>query len=364
MFKTRHYVPILKWKKGEYTALAEIDQDARSKLTPLIEIPQIPYDFVNEVPARTINQHLEKVTQQISESWGIKSHFFLDLLRINPDERMENKEHPLAFLANDARQKKLKMIPITELDKDEEYQAQIKKINLQDENGICLRIYRDDFGDAKLLEDGLNRLMKFLETNYENVDLILDLEYIPPEYEKMIMDFLPATINSIPNLNNWRTFTFVATSFPEYLIDIAPNSINAIRRSEWHIWNYLLKSKINRKPSFGDYVIAYPKITEIDPRVMKVSANIRYTTDNDWLIFRGSNLKREGYDQFHDLSHVVVNHRNYSGEEFSSGDLFIKKCANRKVTPGSLTTWRRVGTNHHLTFVANQITSLAISDET
>jgi len=362
MFKTKHYVPVLKWKLGEYMALNELQPELRNKLTPVIEIPPIQFDFTTEEPAKKIDQHLEKVTQQIRESWGIKNHFFLDLLRIQPDERMENEEHPLAFLANDARQKKLKMIPITELDKDGEYQAQIKEINLQDKNGICLRIYKDDFGDANL-EDRLNGFMKFLGINYENIDLILDLEYISSEYEKMIMDFLPANINSIPNLNNWRTFTFVATSFPEYLTNIAPNSMSTIRRSEWHIWNYLLESTINRKPSFGDYVIAYPEITEIDPRIIKASANIRYTTDNDWLIFKGSNLKREGYDQFHDLSHTLVNHRNYSGEEFSSGDLFIKKCANREVTPGNLTTWRRVGTNHHLTFVANQITSLAISDE-
>ena len=363
MFSIKHYVPILKWKLGEYMALGELNPDCRDKLTPLIEIPPIPYDFIIEEPARELDQHLEKVTKQIDKSWGKKRAFFLDLPNIAPEDRMKNNIHPINFLANEAREKKLKMIPVIDMDKDQNYQTQVKTINQQDQNGICLRIKRDDFGDANL-KDNLKKFIEFMEINQEKVDLILDLEYVAPQYEKMVMDFLPTTINSIHNLNNWRTFTFAATSFPEYLTDIPKHSVNTIRRSEWHIWNYLLKSKIGRKPSFGDYAIAHPEITEIDPRVIKMSANIRYATDTEWLIFKGGNLRREGYEQFHELCNIIVNHGNYCGEEYSAGDLHIKKCANRDTTPGSPTTWRKVGTNHHLTFIANQIFNLAISDET
>lgn len=60
MFDERHYVPILKWKRGEQVGLELISDTAKEILTPLIEIVPPPYDYNNDRPAKTMDEHLEQ----------------------------------------------------------------------------------------------------------------------------------------------------------------------------------------------------------------------------------------------------------------------------------------------------------------
>ncbi|AQS55264.1 beta family protein [Novibacillus thermophilus] len=72
MFEKNHYVPILKWKKGEQGAIEELDPDIKNGLTPLIEVPPIDWDYENEQPKRTIDEHLEGLLTVLKELWEQK----------------------------------------------------------------------------------------------------------------------------------------------------------------------------------------------------------------------------------------------------------------------------------------------------
>jgi hypothetical protein len=108
-------------------------------------------------------------------------------------------------------------------------------------------------------------------------------------------------------------------------------------------------------PIFGDYGIAHPAPSEVDPRIMRPSASIRYTTEEHWIVPKGRNLRAHGFDQFHAVCESLIKRDDYSGRDFSWGDEFIWNCAHRGSGPGNLTTWRKVGTSHHLAFVVRQI---------
>ena len=41
------YIPILKWKQGEYQALSELTPEIKKNIVPLFEIPPIGFDFEN-----------------------------------------------------------------------------------------------------------------------------------------------------------------------------------------------------------------------------------------------------------------------------------------------------------------------------
>lgn len=66
MFGHAHYVPVLKGRDGEYGALQSLSRGVRDALTPLLELPPIPWDFETDAPARTIDKHLKKVGQKSS----------------------------------------------------------------------------------------------------------------------------------------------------------------------------------------------------------------------------------------------------------------------------------------------------------
>ena len=155
---------------------------------------------------------------------------------------------------------------------------------------------------------------------------------------------------------------FAATGFPLDLSNIKPDNITEIPRIEWEIWislkNYHDLKQLKRLPVFGDYAIANPEMVNIDPRAMDPSASIRYTIDDGWIIVKGRRVKKHGYNQYHDLSESIILSNDYSGENFSWGDKFIKECSNPPAKTGNLTTWRQVGTSHHITYVVEQLSSV------
>lgn len=54
MFDYKHYVPIVRWKAGERTALRELYDDDKAGLTPLIEIPADNIEKALNWPPQTL----------------------------------------------------------------------------------------------------------------------------------------------------------------------------------------------------------------------------------------------------------------------------------------------------------------------
>ncbi len=48
------YVPVLKGKEGEFAALEALEPDVRVRLMPLIEVPDVPYNYANDRPSRVL----------------------------------------------------------------------------------------------------------------------------------------------------------------------------------------------------------------------------------------------------------------------------------------------------------------------
>lgn len=229
--------------------------------------------------------------------------------------------------------------------------------------GVCIRLVTDDFADPESFEEDLKGVLENLGVSAERTDILLDLGPIDPSQRTAHRIVASQVVNQLPDSRAWRTVTFAATAFPQTMQPFDQDSENLVERTEWALWKHLKglaeKEKLQRLPTFGDYTINHPEPVQIDPRVMRMSASIRYTTDEHWLIMRGHWVEKPPYfGQFHELSRDLVDRDEYCGPEFSSGDQYIRDCAAEDVSTGNATTWRRVGTNHHLTFVVNQIANL------
>jgi hypothetical protein len=359
-FNHTHYVPILKGRAGEYGALQEMTPEVKAGLTPLIEVPPIPWDFALDEPDKTIDQHLERLSSKIVQSWGVERPLFLDFLWIPPDERMANGDHPLAHVFGTARGEGLQLIPVTDLVRGEGYQSSCRDVIEEDARGVCIRLQKEDFEESGDLSAQVADLLQALGVPASEADLVLDLRSLAPNEGSTLRAAIPVLVRGIPYLRQWRSFTLAGTAFPENLIESPPSSYSLISRLEWIVWrNLIARAKLPRLPSFGDYAIASPQPSEVDPRIMRPSASIRYATDDAWLIPKARNLRDFGFAQFHDICRELITRPEYSGSEFSWGDWYIDECANERVGPGNLTTWRKVGTSHHLACVTRQIASLA-----
>ena len=348
------YIPILKAKEGEFKGLEALKKENLLKISPLFEITNIPWNYADEVEGKSIDNHLEKVGKKIFDAIEY-TPFFVDSRHIDGDRNMENGEHHLQYLFQDFRDKKLRAIPVTTLSKMDAYQNAVKEIQILDKKGICLRIDLSDLA-KKDFEFNLTSFLRFINVELNNIDLLIDLKNIEADDQDLLLITIASIINSkIPNLDEWRNLILSGTSFPENLSQISANSIDTIERVEWNLYNELVRSGLKRIPIFSDYTVSNSEVTEMDPRLITMSASLRYTYDNYWLIVRGRSVKTQGWIQYHNLCANLLKRPEYMGNDFSWGDHYIEECANQKVGTGNATTWRKVGNNHHIEYVLTQL---------
>ncbi|MHA0858227.1 beta family protein [Paenibacillus sp. CMAA1364] len=352
------YVPILKWKQGEQKALEELSINVKQAIIPLLEIPPIDWDFENEVPKKSIDEHLSKIGDTLTRSWGLDNPIFIDLNFIDTSDYLSNGQHPLNFVLQEARNRGVNVIPVTSFSRELTYQSEVMSAHQQDGNGICFRLKEEDFSD---LQNNIDLLLSQLSVEPSEVDLILDYEYSNPDQQNRTVLFLTGVLNSIPYLGQWRRVVLCGTAFPSDLSSVVANSIDQIERTEWIIWKRLIHSgTVKRILSYGDYGISNPVPFEADPRFINMSANIRYTGDNKYIIFKGRTIKRYGGAQYHQLAAQVISHLEYSGSTFSAGDHYIQQVANNDDGPGNATNWRKSGTNHHIVYVVTELANLIL----
>lgn len=359
MFDHTHYIPILKGRMGEYGALETLSLGVKRALTPLIEIPPIPWDWKKEQPKKSIDAHLQEVGSDLDKSWASDQPFFVDLLWISEDDRMVNGGHPLEFVFGAIRDWTLNAIPVVGLVRSEEFARVCRSVQNQDKRGICLRIQREDFIEFGNVETQVFELLERLSVSVRDTDLILDLRSIIPPNE-VKADAVIGMVQSIPRLREWRSFAITGTSFPPNLMGLPPEEASVIDRTEWTLWLELTRRvrELPRRPTFGDYAISHPEPAEVDPRKMRPSASIRYTAERCWLVLKGRNVRDHGFKEFRQVSRELIASDEYSGSSFSWGDNYIEQCAAQRTGTGNLTTWRKVGTSHHLTFAVRQLANL------
>lgn len=355
-FGRRHYVPVVKWKQGEQKAIESLAITLKENITPLIEIPPIDWDFENEVPKKTIDEHLQNFGDTLNRCWPRQA--FIDLLYIDSTERMSSGQHPLSFILKEARYRLIPLVPVTSSVCDSSHNAEIIVANQTDQLGAAIRIMEKDFDS---IQPTIDSLLNVLQINPIHIDLIIDYGYFDSDHFTRTSIFLIGLLNTLPYLDQWRNIILCGTAFPKDLSKVGADSIDEIDRSEWRMWKRIMSSgSVKREPIFSDYGISNPAPFEGDPRLINMSANIRYTSDDKYIIFKGRVTKKYGNSQYHQLANYVVQHPEYSGRNFSAGDLYIDDVAKHNDGPGNATSWRKAGTNHHLTYVANELANVVL----
>ncbi|KGE17553.1 beta family protein [Paenibacillus wynnii] len=352
-----NYVPVIKWKQGEQKAIECLSDESKSIITPLIEVAPIDWDFDKGQPKKTIDGHLQKIGESLRQCWNNDGEVYIDCLWIDQEERMADGNHYLSHILNSGREHSVKMVPVLGTDKDTEYQSAVVNAIQIDNLGVCFRLVGEDFEN---IGKNITDLLSIVQLEPEMIDLIIDYGYVNPAERTRTYQFLHLLLNSIPVVDRWRKVVLLGTSFPKDLSDVDADSVDTLERSEWLIWKRIISNRPIRLPVFGDYGISHPDILEADPKFLRISANIRYTADDKFIIFKGRWLRKFGYDQFYSLANLVVNHREYYGSNFSEGDKYISDVASGDDGPGNLTNWRKVGTNHHLAVVINELANLSL----
>jgi hypothetical protein len=360
VFDSRHYVPLVRAKQGEFHALRELSDPIRDRLTPLIELPPISWDSDDdEANTLVADPSVAGVAKKAGDSWGTDRFFFLDLGLVPSSTALGGGVHPIDLVFQDARVRNLKAIPVTSPGRDDDFQNAIRDAIAQDHRGVCIRLSNEDFDDVTEAIEETTQLLTEFGVSMEEADLILDFGEVTADQASPMTLAAIAVINSIPRIGDWRTLTWAGTAFPS-VQNYAANSLNTAARGEWAIWRglYRRSNSLPRVPSFADYTInGVQSDYDVSAAFFRSSPNLRYTADTDFLIWKARH-PRHGHDQFNEICRLVITRPEFKGATFSEGDAYIARCANDEDGPGNATTWRKVGVSHHLATVVDQLANL------
>lgn len=364
MIPSTKYMPILKWKMGEYQALERLDNAVKSNIVPLFEIPTIGYDFEKSRNSKTVDEHLTDFGKRLKAKWDARPCLvdlqFIAAMDGGENCTMEDGQHCVDVLFADAREKGCHAVPVITFQADNAFKQAVSRVVQADKRGVCLRINVPDFDRASLQQD-IAALLNDLGVNYADTDLVLDLK--APDYQSLNMAAKQAQafLGMLPVLNRWRSVVVSATSYPSSAAGVAKNTnFVALPRQEWKVYKLLIGmlGTTTTLPAFGDYAVASPEMVSLDMRLIKPSAKLRYTYDDHWHVAVGKTVRSAGgFGQYRPMCETLVKQPYFDGRGTSFGDDYIADCAEGKVGTGSLTTWVSVGTNRHLTKVNADLAS-------
>lgn len=360
MFDHKHYVPILKAKQGEFSALRGLGPVSKKALTPLLEVPPVPWDYDLDAPKVTIDEHLEKLPAKVKDAWGSDRRLFLDLWYVK-DEAGAGGTYPLVLLFDRLRAEGIQAVPVVGPQYPAAYMAAAAAVIKKDARGACIRLRRESLEDADEISPALAAVLKAIGLAPKDVDLLLDYEFVGEAGDGWVASVASAQLLTLPHIADWRTLTISGAAFPKDLTALTRNATSLVTRAEWLAWKRLAarRTRLPRMPTFGDYAIAHPDPFEGDGRLMHITAQLRYAITDEWLVFKGQSVRTHplGHDQFYDICAQMATRPEYAGPKFSEGDRLIDEKAKKIGGPGNPQVWRQIGTSHHLTAVTSQIAS-------
>ncbi len=339
------YVPALKVKGGEKKALGQLAALHRARVLPLLEIV--------EPAAKPVHPHLDTAFNGLAQALGGFQRCLLDCREIAVFGSDGANE---AFSRAGAQG--MPFTPVTGISRT----ADVVPALAHRSRGIALRVSAQDLARPGAVQAFLGRHgLKPAET-----DLIVDLGDVSSMVAAGISLMFRKTLGLVPHQPDWRTLTLMASAFPLSMGCVPTDGHALWEREEWVAWRddlFPARSSLARLPWFGDHGIQHPKGVEgFDPVRMQASAAIRYALEREWLLLKGRGSRAVPLkQQFPRLAAKLVQgnlHQHFRGPGHCAGCAEIAASACGAAGFGSPAVWRRIGTVHHITVVAESLAAL------
>ncbi|MCB9440823.1 MAG: beta family protein [Mycolicibacterium sp.] len=346
-------MPVLFTKAGERDALKAIDDASKASFTPLLVVHPIAWNFERDQWEKTIDAHLAKLPAELVKSWG-KRDAFIDVRHVDGEE-MADGRHPIEWVVAQARSEGLTLVPVVTPSNSAEYVSGVRRLLSGPTNEVCLRL---DAGEWPVppQDTAIDDFIRSIGTTKANVHLVLDLR---DNTEASARFALMTALRSLATPRSWKTLTVTATAMPQ--VTPSGRGIHEVLRADWSNYRNLIDNSQygSRKPTFGDYGIAHPDpLADIDPRMLQISAKLKYTCEDKWLLARGGLYKANGgrsggSDEIRPVARQLVARREFTATH-CGGDRWISSAAGAGAA-GNPRTWVKIATWHHLQRVVGQI---------
>jgi hypothetical protein len=222
---------------------------------------------------------------------------------------------------------------------------------------VCLKLKEFHLTQPNILSL-LRQVIDSLSIDEENIILIVDLEDVSEKNVEALAIHLFNFLSDVIGFFSFGSMVVGAGSFPPSLAGMVPWQYKTLPRRDWRLFT-MIASRIE-SIKYADYGIN--AVEAAKGFAFKGPPSIRYTTEHDYLIVKGVQpdpLGKSLNEQHRQLSRLIKEHEAYKGLTYGWGDKHIHRCTQPlQPTTGSHTTWRAVGTNHHILLVLESLSKL------
>ena len=208
------YVPIIKCKLGEQKALLKLDEEIKSNVKPLIEIP------------RSQAMTKKDVKEVIDSFWSGRAFFFYFMpdWYVDYDDFNEFIDDFIIPLSN--HRNAIPVIDLSLINAIDDWNA----FNI---SGLGIRLRNNEFG---AIEDLLNPIFDEGKIERKKVDLFFDLQYVSSEDLFAKTSVLKAAFSDLDRANEFNSIIISSNSFPQHLSQMESKRIYRFKRNETEIF--------------------------------------------------------------------------------------------------------------------------------
>jgi hypothetical protein len=351
------YVPFLKLKNNEVSALVDLEANLLTKVTPIFDIPRIKdmneAEFINRIriALKSLNSH-----------WNKDKWFYIDVFDIPPSLKPEGRDiygYTLDVFSE------FNIIPVVGLDRDQEHLDSVVALLKKKPNKIkvAIRLLPSDFISFDAVEFEIDDLLGEIIDISKSVDLLLDARSLVGSSVKKVASDAAAFANKFASKYVCRRIVIAGSSIPSSISEVVGTNEEALfDRLEKQLWSTFnsMCTVSNSFKSYGDYCVVSPEYSDIDlsPEMLPniATPKIIYTCDNKYYAVRGAAFKTHPlkFKQYFNLAKIVAAKSFYRGSTFSAGDEYIYQRSSGKGTSGSPGSWIKVAVNAHISFVGHE----------
>ncbi|WP_374300485.1 hypothetical protein [Paracoccus sp. (in: a-proteobacteria)] len=354
------YRPILRFKRGEQTALTNLSAAQKGATVPLLNIASHAF---NPPPGAdtdgAFDQRIAQDADRLNSAWAGYAAA-ADLGDIDTDARCAGGVHFVRYFFDRiaATDERALVSPVLRLESDDDYVAAVASICADYGLSPVFRMTPDDLAEPDI-EDVVSDMLDECGVLPADAAFIVDLGYIATTGRSVIT--ARGALAAVPFAADWADLALAAGSFPENLSGFAVGS-HIVERHEWAVW-LANRGAAGRAVSYGDYATIHPIPVEegLDPRTMNPTASVRYAFEDTWVLLRGQGTRTrggQGFAQFLGHADTIVAMPQYRGAPFSFGDAKIMRIHQRVEGQGNLETWVSIGVNHHIAEIVGQLATL------
>lgn len=327
------YLPMLRSKTGEATALQNLSAAAKARLFPIVHVVQKP-------PAG--------FADSIIQSWSglplaLDGTFHVDAT---------GSTTTFTQLFDKIGRGKVSVVPSIEYGATAQYLTAVRNLIGKYGTGLALKVKPNQISAA-------SSWVATQGWKSNEIDLIITLFDVAGfDVDLLEPAVTQALLKALQQNHGWRSVTLSAAAAPKDHGGL-PQGRSDIPRRDWELWQKVAP-KMPFNLDYGDYCTSNPDLEEPPGLAMvRATVSVRYTLDQSWIVLKGrptkGNTGQPMERQYRAHARTLVSDPQFGGLTGCWGDQRIQQIASGAPGAGNRTTWVSIAVNRHMSLVADRL---------